>query len=336
MLPVGQSDLASAMGLRSQHAHVKTALGVTGKELSTGLKGDLVKATGGDLGRLFSIERTLSTLTAAGDALTVANGKSALMQLSLGHIGDNLTDYGPELLSAVNRGDQHSMTLMSGDARHKLEAAVTALNARYGRHNVFSGAAVDLPAIAPAADILSDVSTIVAGAANAAAALTAIDTYFFAPGGGFETNIYLGAPQDGPAIRDENGAEINYAVRADATGVRESLRALAIAAAVAETPALIGTPDQVTLLREAANASINATGSIIEIREKLGFAEGALADATARNTAKSGAFELERTSIVAADPYESATMFEALQGQLETVYAVTAKLSNLSLTNFLR
>lgn len=333
---IGQSDLASAMGLRSHNARIKSALGDTGKELATGQKHDLTKATNGDLGRLFSIERTLANLSTDEDALKVASAKSGLMQLSLDHIGERLESYGTELLSAVERGDQHAMSVMSGDAKHRLEAAVTALNTRYGRHSVFAGAAVDQPALAPAEDILADITAIVSGAATAGAALADIDTYFFSPGGGFETNIYLGAPQDGPSFRDENGANVDYAVRADADGIRESLRAFAIAAAVAETPALIGTPDQVTLLREAANSSISATGSIVEIREVLGFAEGAIANATARNTAKMGVFELERASIMAADPYDTATMFEALKGQLETVYTITAKLSNLSLTNYLR
>ncbi|MEE9453313.1 MAG: hypothetical protein V3V13_02880 [Paracoccaceae bacterium] len=336
MIGLGQSDLASALGLRTQHAKIRAALDITSKELASGKKTDLVKATGGDLGRLFSIERSLAQFSTEKHAINIAQGKTALMQLSMGQIQDNLSDYGPELLSAVNRGDQNAMRIISADGRNKLDAAVSAMNARYGRHSVFAGAAVDRAALAPADDIFNDIAVIVAAAADAPTAIAAIDAYFFAPGGGFETNIYLGAPADSPPFIDEGGTKTDYSIRADSLEVRQSLRAFAMAAVASQDPGFAGTNDQVLLLREAAISSISTTGDIIKSRETLGFAEGSIADAQARNIAKTSVFELERNAILAADPYESATMFEALQGQLQSVYTITARLSNLNLTNFLR
>ncbi len=45
--------------------------------------------------------------------------------------------------------------------------------------------------------------------------------------------------------------------------------------------------------------------------------------------------EIARTELIGADPYDTATEMEAVQGQLETLYTVTARLSRLSLADFL-
>lgn len=336
MITVGQSDLASAMKLSNLSTRTKTALEIASSELSSGIKDNLFAATAGDLGKLFAIDRTLSRLSSETDAIRLAGGKSELAQVALGSIYENLVDFGPQLLSAVERGDTQSSSFIARDARNALGAVVTALNVRYGRHSVFAGAALDQQAVAPSDVLISDISAIVAGAANSAAAMLAIDDYFFSLGGGFETNIFLGATQDAPPFRDESGEIVKYAQRADSFGIRNAMRALTIAVVAADGPNFLGTADQVDLLREAGNSAIAATDDIIMLRETLGFAEHRIETAEAKNRAMSGFFELERSSIISVDLYETATKFEALQVQLQTIYTITARLSNLSLINFLR
>ena len=336
MITIGQSDLASAMKLSEQSTRTKATLEVVSSELSSGMKSNLVEATAGDLGKLFAIDRTISRLSSEVDAIQLAGGKSALAQTALGNIYENLVDFGPQLLSAVERGDMQSSKLIASDARHALGAVVTSLNVRYGRHSIFAGAALDQRAVAPTEVIISDISAIVAGAADSTAALAAIDDYFFSPAGGFETNVFLGATQNGPPFRGESGEIIEYAQRADSFGIRNAIRALTIAVIASDAPNFLDTSDQVDLLREAGNSAIVATGDVTNLRETLGFAEGRIESAEARNRSMSGVFELERSSMISTDPYETATKFEALQIQLQTIYTITARLSNLSLTNYLR
>ena len=336
MMSIGRSDLASAANLSEQSARIKTALDVAGDELSSGMKSNLVEATGGDLGKLFAIDRTISQLSSEADAIQLAAGKSALAQTALGNIYDNLVDFGPQLLSAVERGDTQSSRLIASDARNALGAVVTSLNARYGRHSIFAGAALDQQAIAPSEVIISDISLIVAGSVDSTAALAAIDDYFFSATGGYEANVFLGATQDGPPLLDANGEIIEYSQRADSFEVRSSIRALTIAVVASDAPNFAGTSDQVDLLREAGSAAIAATGGITTMRETLGFAEGRIESAEAKNRAMHNVFELERSAMISIDPYETATKFEALQVQLQTVYTITARLSGLSLMNYLR
>jgi len=64
--------------------------------------------------------------------------------------------------------------------------------------------------------------------------------------------------------------------------------------------------------------------------------EAQIDGATARNTAESSALELARAELIAIDPYKAATDLTSVQTQLETLYALTARLSRLSLVEYLR
>ena len=54
-----------------------------------------------------------------------------------------------------------------------------------------------------------------------------------------------------------------------------------------------------------------------------------------RNAAEASALQIARNGLVAADPYDTATAIQAVQTQIETLYTLTARLSRLSLTDYL-
>lgn len=336
MIPFGQSELAMAMSLRGQNSEIRTALNIASKELSTGQKSDLDKATGGDLARLFSIDHSLLRLDAESEAMSVAAGKTSLAQISLDQIHSSLVEHGPQLLSAVERRDAHSMQLIGESAANKLGAVVASINTQYGRHSIFAGAAVDSTPVASAQTLTTDIAGLVSTAVDANAAITAIDSYFYSVGGGFETGIYLGSTEKAPPLLGVDGIKADYSIAGDALELRDALRSLVIAAVIVDSPGALSAQDQVDLLREAATSSIAAVDGIIRLRGEIGNTEEVISRRQAENQAKTSLFDLERSAILSTDPYEVATRFEALQGQLQTVYTLTARLSGLSLTNFLR
>ena len=57
--------------------------------------------------------------------------------------------------------------------------------------------------------------------------------------------------------------------------------------------------------------------------------------ADTRNGAQQTALSLARSNLVAADPYETASALTQTEGNLQTLYALTARLSRLSLTDYL-
>ena len=58
-------------------------------------------------------------------------------------------------------------------------------------------------------------------------------------------------------------------------------------------------------------------------------------EASTRLSAERTSYEIARTGLLEADPYETASRLEDVQFQLEALYAVTARMARLSLTSYL-
>lgn len=72
-----------------------------------------------------------------------------------------------------------------------------------------------------------------------------------------------------------------------------------------------------------------------DIQARVGFSEQAIQQADARMTAKKSVLELSIGRTEGVSEYEAATRLNTLMTQLESSYAVTSKISKLSLLNYL-
>jgi flagellar hook-associated protein 3 FlgL len=86
----------------------------------------------------------------------------------------------------------------------------------------------------------------------------------------------------------------------------------------------------------AAERMMTGERGLVELRARIGAAEGRIEAARVQTEATRTALELEETRITAADPYATATDIESVNRQLESLYLVTARISQLSLTDYLR
>jgi flagellar hook-associated protein 3 FlgL len=71
------------------------------------------------------------------------------------------------------------------------------------------------------------------------------------------------------------------------------------------------------------------------MRSYVGTIQSYIENANTRNITEISAIEIARSSILSVDPYDSATKLQSMQTQLELLYAMTAKLSKLSLVNYI-
>ena len=100
--------------------------------------------------------------------------------------------------------------------------------------------------------------------------------------------------------------------------------------------ALSGQPEARAALAEQAGATLlSAQPKLINTAATLGLAQNRISTTAIRNASERSALELARNAIISADPYETATRLQDAQNQLETLFAVTARLSRLSLTDYL-
>ena len=81
---------------------------------------------------------------------------------------------------------------------------------------------------------------------------------------------------------------------------------------------------------------LGAQDQLTKLRADIGFSQSRIQNVSTRNAAQTTSLEYARTALLEADPYETATKLEDVQFQLQSLYSVTVRLSELSLLNFMR
>lgn len=328
-------DLAQTYRMRRQNVALRSEITRLGQELSTGRASDTGAHLAGDLSGLAAIERGLETLNSYRVSVSEATVTAGAMQAALDRLAGEAGTLAEALLAAKSAGGAHLIGAAGAAARATFDAAVETLNARAADRSLFAGTATDGPALAGADQILAALQTEIAAETSAAGVIARIEAWFD-PGGGFETSGYLGGTTDLAPWRAGPGQTVSLSVRADDTEVRALLAAAATAALADQSP-IAGNPDELAeLVGRAGELLLTAQSGLIERQADVGAAEAKLAEAATRNAAERSALERARADLLSVDPYSTATELEAVQGQLETLYALTARLSRLSLTDFLR
>ena len=79
-----------------------------------------------------------------------------------------------------------------------------------------------------------------------------------------------------------------------------------------------------------------AKEGVLKLRAGVGSLQEAVEHARAERVAERDTLDLARAKIVATDPLEAASAYQALEVQLEAIYTVTSRLAGLRFANFLR
>ena len=125
-------------------------------------------------------------------------------------------------------------------------------------------------------------------------------------------------------------------MRADSDEARATLKAVAMAAVVDQAGFAGDQAEEKAFLTSAATAMIGARDAVTDLRAVIGSAEGEIARAQDRVATETTALQVARNEIAAVDQFTAAARFADLEGQLQSVFLVTSRMSALTLTNFLR
>lgn len=301
-------------------------------EVVTGRKADLKIALGSDIGNVQLMQKAIDDLAGFRQSATNGLGRAAVTQLSLGRAAEEAATLGADLLSALGVEDESGVTLAGVRAKLDLESAIAGFNERYEGRALFSGDAVDQTPLADTETLLTDIRGIYAGAADATQFEIDLDFYFNDPAGGFATGIYQGGAGDAPSVEISDGDLVAYSAKADEPAVRDLFRSLATIVVAAEVSP---SPDRTQILSNAGEGIIEAGIGLTEIRSRVGAAEGRMQAALDRLNAEepilTAAFN-EKTSV---DSFETASRLQQLEAQLQTSFVLTARISQLSLANFI-
>lgn len=329
-------DLAHNFQTRRQSAVTKSKLQTLSYELASGQKHNLTGLRSRDHATLVGLTRRLSSMNAYETAASEAAGLTAAMQAALGTLDALPGDLPTKLIDAATLGNSTNIDAAASEGASRFESVVAALNTNVAGRYVFSGAEWGSPAVVDSATILGELSLVVAGLTDANSVEAAIDQWFDTPGGGYETLGYTGSTNTNSRFAIAAGESVTVSTSALSAEIRGVLKGHA-KAAMLDTGLLAALPSERAKFAELAGRALLAQQSgLTTERARLGAVEARIDQISETQEATKHGLEMLRASIVTADPYETASQLEATRTQLETIYAVTARLSRLSLANYLR
>lgn len=334
MSMISLGDLAQNFMLRRQNTDLKVQMQRLTTEMTTGMAADTGRQVSGDFSPLAGIDASLSRLQGYRSTTTEAALLAGAMQTVLTTVEGMASTLGPALLAASGGTTVIQINAVAGEARQKLETAVALYNTDLAGRALFAGVATDGRATTDTQTLLAALDTEIIGATSALDVATRVTNWFNAPTG-YAALGYLGtAPLAPLAVAPGETADLGFTA-AD-PGIRDTLKGLAMAALLGRGALAGNAPARADLARRAGEDLINSATSRADMAARLGTVEAQIATASVRNTAETSALQIARTGITAVDPYETASKLEATRQQLETLYALTARISRLSLVDFLR
>ena len=327
-------DLAQSYLLRRQNSDLKAQLGSLVEELASGRTSDVARHLSGSYSYLADVERNLSLLDGYSSATNEARLFTDTMQNALDGFQEVSSTLGLDLISAAQSNMPQVISSISTRAAGDFDIMLSKLNTSVGGRFLFSGIDSDTVPMEDATAILDALRLDLAGETTLAGIQTRLDTWF-APGGGFDTVAYLGALTSLAPFVLGQGETVNLDLRADDDALRTLLKHTAMAALSADDT--LAFPDDLRqdLVLTAGKGLSFDQSAVTAIRADLGYAQARIDESATRISAERTSFQTARTELLAIDPYETVTRLEDVQFQLEGLYTITARLSRLSLTDYL-
>ena len=333
MTLVSVGDLAQSFVLRNRSAALREELQTLSGEMITGLAADQAVHLSGDFVPVAALEASLAQLAAFKSITDEMSIFATAMQSAIATIDSSASDLGLSLLAASSSTSPTQINASGFDAQQRFELAVSTLNTRFGDRSLFAGMATNGAALVGAETILTALDAEIAGALTAGDIVTAISNWFDAPTG-FAAMAYLGAGTLAP-LRVAPGESAQIDVTALDPALVATLKGLAIGAMLNRGALAGDLVGRAQLSRASAESLITTQTDRALLAARLGTTEAQVGAAEVRNQAEATSLGLARLDLLALDPYETASKLEERQSQLELLYAITARMSRLSLVNYL-
>lgn len=334
---VSVGDMAQSYLLRRHNVQLKSTMTRLTEELSSGIQKDIGAAVKGDFTALAAIDRSLARLDSLSQSADEADLFMSTQQDALELIQGHAEDIGSTMVSSASTAQASMIDSVTADAAQRFESIIGALNVSVAGRHVFSGTATDTAPVASADTIIAALSSAVSGMTTASDIAAAVSDWFDAPagGGGFFDTAYLGNTDALAPVQVSETDQANLELTAMDSSLRDMLKGFALATLISEKQVPDGLELRSSLTRTAGEQILTASATLTTRRSEIGTVQEIVSDAQVRNSAEKSSLEISKSRLIGIDEYDTATALEAVQSQLETLYTLTARLSGLSLTDYL-
>jgi len=335
MIPTTYGDMSRHLMLGRHAARLKASMTDLSREMTTGLVSDKARHLRGDVILLASLEKNLELTTTRKHVAQNAGQMLAVQQITLGAISARSEDMYVSLLQTeiISNDAQRGGTINALEAL--FNDTVNLLNTDFAGRSLFAGAAGGGPALASADAILTALAADLPAGLDPVSLSAHVDSWF-AEGGGFDSVGYLGGLAIPAALDVGGGIGVRFEFTAQAAPLRQTLSALAKGALLARG-VFDGSPaEQTATLRAVSSTLAISIAGLVDMSARVGVEEEKAARAASQAEAEHTAMAIARAELLSVDPYDSATKLEHAMSQLDLIYNITARLSRLTLADYLR
>lgn len=332
---IGFGDLAQSNILRQHTTRAKADITRLSAELTQGKATDTPRHLSGDMGPLLAIDASLARLGGFGAVTRELTLFAEAMQTGLASISGMALDAANGLIAASGTSTTIHISTAASSAHAALLSTISTLNTRFGDRTLFAGMNTGGPAVASAETLMGALETaiVVVGATDVASVEAAIDDWF-AASGGYQGTMYLGGGNLVPvpvAVSESVALDLT----ANDPALRQTLKGLAMATLV-DRGIFPGQTDlQKDLAQRAGEVLLAGETDRAYLAARLGRIQAQIDTAQTRNESEAAGLGMARTGMVEIDPYETATRLQDAETQLQLIYTLTARISRLSLADYL-
>lgn len=331
-------DQARALVLQNQTTRLRDRLQVLTGEMSSGIVADRVDRVSGDTSLLNHYESQIELLTHYQRAGAEAGAIASATQDVLSALKEESAGFSNALLSTAAEEATVFVPLRAVEARGLFNSAIGRLNTEIAGLHLFSGQNSDTAPLVDAETILGELQLLTGGLTTASQVETAISDWFDAlPGaGGYLDFAYRGTIDQPRQAQLSADRSISFATSAASPVIRDLLKSLAIAA-VADSGTLATNGSERLQLIQRAGAAIRSNEvAVLDEMGRVGLLEALAERFDTEHAHALAVAQIGRSRLVTADPYQTSVALQEVETQMQTLYALTARLSKLRLVDYLR
>lgn len=331
-------DQARAFVLQTQTARLRGTLQTLTDELSSGYVADPAMRLSGNTVRLNHFESQISNLTQYKSTGEEAAGIAQATRQVLEALQADMSEFRITTLSTSSGTAPTAVPLRASEAESLFVSAIGRLNTEIAGLHLFAGQSTDRPPLVAAEDILAEMRLLTDGMSTMADIETAISNWFDAGpgGGGYLDFAYGGTIGQVRTARIAEDRVIRFSTSAATPAIRDALKGLAVAIMAGSDLIAVDDVERLRMVQRAGEMLMSNETAMLDEIGRVGLLE-AIADRFSTEHANTLAVaRIGRAQLTSADPYQTATALQQVQTQMETLYTLTARLSGLTLVDYLR
>ncbi|MCG7623659.1 MULTISPECIES: flagellin [unclassified Epibacterium] len=328
-------DMAQYLFLRGRSVELNKTLDTLTQEMSTGIASNLPERLGGDLGFVADLERSISKM----DSYQVAAQEAALLSSTaqdyLERINDNALNLGADILSLSSTSNDTTAQELAAQSMTFLRETISNLNGQLSGRSLFAGTDTGATPLESADTMMTALVAEVGALTDVDDITQAVQDWFDDPAG-FDAIMYNGSTDDMSAVRIGANEEVNFALRADDDRFKQAMKSFALGALASEDYlGHLSTVESSALVERAGTELMNAQSELTDVQSDIGFIEARISETQTRNAAALTSMGTTLNDLILADPAETASRIEEVEFQLEALYSITVRSSQLNLLNYM-